>query len=75
MGSKSKLINWKDLLKPVTYIWELWDLDDTFKEFHFSGTLKELPETAEDRQLTLNDSIRRRKGVLPPDKSDDLPHK
>lgn len=57
VGSKSKLMNWKELRKPVTYIWEIWDLDDTFKEFHFSGTLKELPETAEDRQLTLNDSI------------------
>lgn len=57
MGSKSKLTNWKDFRRPVTYIWEIWDLDDTFKEFHFSGTLKELPETAEDRQLTLNDSI------------------
>lgn len=30
-----------------TYIWEIWDLDESFKELHFSGFVKELCEATE----------------------------
>lgn len=34
--------------QPVTYVWEIWDLDDTFKELHFSGSVEELREAADE---------------------------
>lgn len=32
-----------------TYIWEIWDLDESFKELHFSGFAKELCEATEKK--------------------------
>lgn len=33
---------------PETYIWEIWNLDDTFKELFFSGSVEELREAVEE---------------------------
>lgn len=36
-----------------TYIWEIWDLDESFKELHFSGFVKELCEATEKNNSLL----------------------
>lgn len=43
---------------PETYIWKIWDLDDTFKELHFSGSVEELREAVEEGTAVTHKAIR-----------------
>lgn len=41
-STKQLYVHVETFLKSCTYIWEIWDLDDAFKELHFSGSVEEL---------------------------------
>lgn len=61
--------------QPVTYIWEIWDLDDTFKELHFSGSVEELCEAAEENTVVTDRTHTRYKNESLPNNTDNLPGK
>lgn len=50
MATDSKRLIKNDHMEthPETYIWEIWNLDDTFKELFFSGSVEELREAVEE---------------------------
>lgn len=59
----------------ATYVWEIWDLDDAFKELHFSGSVEELREAAGGHNSVTDRSNKRYKNVFLPSSSDNLPRK
>ena len=59
--------------RPVAYIWEIWDLDDTFEELHFSGSVEELSEAAEENKTVTDRTYERYKSVLLQSNTDNLP--
>lgn len=41
--------------KRVTYIRQIWDLDDPLKELHFFGLVEKLCEAAEEKRAELKE--------------------
>lgn len=57
--SAYKSYTWKYSERGVTYIWEIWDLDDRFKELHFSGSVEELREAAKENTAGIDKTHKR----------------
>lgn len=59
-------------VEPVTYVGEIWDLDDTFEELHFSGSVEELCEAAEQNTAVTDRTHKRYESVFLPDNTDSI---
>lgn len=46
---------WTSVQKCVTYIWQIWDLDEPLKELHFSGSVEKLCEAAEEKRTEIEE--------------------
>lgn len=58
--------------QPVTYIREIWDLDDTFKELNFSGSVEELCEAAEENTAVTDRTHERYTSVFLSNNTDNI---
>ncbi len=72
---KTHEYTWNHLWEVVSYIWQIWDLDMTFKELHLSGSVEELREAAEENSADVGGTHKRYKSVFLSSMSNNLPCK
>lgn len=46
---------WTSVQKRVTYIRQIWNLDDPLKELHFSGSVEKLCEAVEEKRTEMKE--------------------